>query len=191
VSFIQHDGKPPPTPEAPATTAMTFGEFRDSFIRAFSNGAIEANTLTTATIHMQHLAATFGEKFPITTLSHSKLQKHIDRREKNVAPVTIKKEIYTLKAAWNWGKQMEYVEGDFPSHGLLYRKSAEKEPFMTWAEIERRINANGDDGLWDCLYLTAAQNEQVACLRQESPGTALVLPHVGLSPATPGRGAAK
>ena len=166
VSFIQHDGKPPPTAQTPASTAMTFAEFRDSFIRAFSNGAIEANTLSTATIHMQHLAATFGERLPITSLSHAILQKHIDRREKNVAPVTIKKEIDTLKAAWNWGKRMEYVEGDFPSHGLLYRKSAEKEPFMTWAEIDRRIKAGGDDGLWDCLYLNAAQmSKLLVCVK--------------------------
>jgi len=158
VTFIQHDGKPPSeVPTASAKREMPFTEFRESFIRTFSNGAIEANTLSTATIHLQHVATTLGDRFPIGRLAHLDLQKHIDRRRKDVAPITIHKEIDTLKAAWNWGTRMNYVSGNFPSHGLVYPKSVEKLHFMTWDEIERRIAAGGDDELWDCLYLTTAQ----------------------------------
>jgi integrase len=53
---------------------------------------------------------------------------------------------------------MSYVQGDFPSGGLVYPKAQDKLPFMTWTEIERRLKAGGDpDGLWECLYLTTTE----------------------------------
>ena len=49
---------------------------------------------------------------------------------------------------------MGHVQDDFPGAGLVYLKSVEKLPFMTWKEIDRRIAAGGaPDELWECLYL--------------------------------------
>jgi hypothetical protein len=42
--------------------------------------------------------------------------------------------------------------GKFPNRGLLYPKSDEKPPFMTMAEIDMQLAADGDpDTLWECL----------------------------------------
>lgn len=61
-----------------------------------------------------------------------------------MAPVTIKKEIDTFRAVWNWGQRNGLVGGAFPSDGLVYPKSSEVLPYMRWGEIERRIKASGD-----------------------------------------------
>ena len=57
--------------------------------------------------------------------------------------MTIRKEIATLRAAWNWGEPMQLSAGRFPSKGLRYPKADEKAPFMTMAEIERQIPNRG------------------------------------------------
>ena len=100
------------------------------------------------------------------------LQRHIDRRRADVTSVTIRKEIDTLRAAWNWAARTGMLTGEFPGKGLVFPKREEKLPFMTWAEITRRIQAGGDPGaLWECLYLTVPELEELfAFLRtRESP----------------------
>ena len=135
---------------------ITFAQVRDGYLRTIGNGAVENNTLYTSKIHLAHLADTLGERFPITSLAHADLQRHVSRRSASdrVAAITIKKELDTLRSAWNWAKRMGYVQNDFPGAGLVYPKGEEKLPFMTWTEIERRIAAGGDPKeLWECLYL--------------------------------------
>ncbi len=152
VQFMLHDGKPPANLSTAVRKDTTFGHLRDQYVETFSNGAIEANTLYTVKIHLNHLETTIGKRFLLSGLSMAGLQKHIDRRQADVSPVTIRKEINSFRAAWNWGARMKLVEGQFPSRGLVYPKIDEKLPFMTWAEIERRIKAGGNaDALWDAL----------------------------------------
>ena len=56
---------------------------------------------------------------------------------------------------------MGLVHGTFPSAGLVYPKSDEKMPFMTLAEIERRIKAGGDPNeFWEALYLDRKQIDE-------------------------------
>jgi len=53
---------------------------------------------------------------------------------------------------------MKWVDQPFPSSGLIYPKTEEKLPFMTWDEIARRLKAGGNaDGLWECLYHDTGQ----------------------------------
>jgi integrase len=123
-------------------------------LNTVSNGAIENNTLTTTRIHLTHIEKSFGKNFILAGLTLGKLQEHITRRSKEVAAVTIKKELDTFRSVWNWGLRMKWIDQPFPSSGLVYPKTEEKLPFMTWAEIERRVKAGGDaDELWECLYL--------------------------------------
>jgi site-specific recombinase XerD len=78
-------------------------------------------------------------------LSLSRLQEYVNKRaEAKLSPVTIRKEIATLRAAWNWGEPMGLISGKFPNRGLRYPKADEKPPFMTMAEIKRQIAAGGD-----------------------------------------------
>jgi integrase len=78
----------------------------------------------------------------------------------------MKKEVASFRAAWNWAALTGLVSGPFPSRGLLYPKADEKPPFMTYEEIERRVQAGGLTvaemaELWEALYL---RKEEVANL---------------------------
>jgi integrase len=164
VDFLAHDGRPPAQVPGGASVhsgsaATTLGHLRDRYLKA-QRGALEANTLATAKIHLNHIVATLGEKYPLRGLSASELQRHIDRRKttttkrgRPLSAATIRKEIAGLRAAWNWARNMGLATGDFPARGLVYPKADEPPPFMTRAEIERVPTAERDD-LWDVLYLT-------------------------------------
>ncbi len=161
ISFIEHDGKPPPDAK-PEMKITPFKELRKAYLEVFGNGALENNTLYTAKIHLNHLAETLGEKFPLNSLSLSHLQRHVDRRRKEVSGVTIKKEIDSFRAAWNWAIRMGFTQGTFPNAGLVYPKGDDKLPFMTSEEIERRIKAGGNaDELWECLYLSNTEIDEL------------------------------
>jgi integrase len=156
VTFLGHDGKPPDTNAESNSPEITFARLRDGYLKAIANGSVENNSLYTSKIHLGHLADTLGERFPIASIAHADLQRHVTRRSATdrVAAVTIRKELDTLRSAWNWAKRMGYVQDDFTGAGLVYPKGKEKLPFMTWTEIERRIAAGGDPKeLWECLFL--------------------------------------
>jgi integrase len=155
VTFLRNDGKPSEATSDSGEPEVTFAQIRDGYLKTIGNGAVEKNTLYTSKIHLAHLAGTLGEKFPLASLSHADLQRHVSKRSSaDVAAITIKKELDTLRSAWNWAKRMGNVVSDFPGAGLVYPKGAEKLPFMTWTEIERRIATGGTaDDLWECLYL--------------------------------------
>jgi integrase len=63
------------------------------------------------------------------------------------------------------------VKGTFPSRGLKYPKVDEKPPFMTRAEIERKLHDGMTDKeraeLWDCLYLTRPELDEVLTFVRE------------------------
>ena len=166
VTFIEFDGKPPH--QTAEKDCLALVGLRDRYLETHRNGNLEQSTLDGIQTHFKHLAGTLGEGFPIVDLSMADLQKHIDRRAKKkgqrgkLSPATIRKEIVTLRTAWNWGVNMGLVTGKFPNKGLCYPKFAEKPPFQSWQEIERRIkqgelNDLEKRDLWDCLYLQSAE----------------------------------
>lgn len=161
VTFLRHDGHPPearPTLPESNRRVVTLGHLRDRYVATHENGTVEANTLYTRKIHFAHLARVLGEAFPVGDLSVTALQDYVNRRAKHVSPVTIRKELSTLRAAWNWGELSGLTAGKFPNKGLRYPKTDEKPPFMTMDEIQRRVAAGGDpDELWECLYLRAEE----------------------------------
>ena len=175
VSFVEQDGNPAlAVKTAKARQTVTLENLRASYL-ATQQGAQEKKSLDTASIHFKHLAATLGATFPLAELSHAALQRHIDRRAKRgIAPVTIKKEISTLRAAWNWGRRNKLVEPEWPGGGLVYHKVSEKPPFQTREEIERQISAGGltpeqTRELWQALYLTKAEmDEALEIIRAEA-----------------------
>lgn len=186
--FILHDGKPPLDPELARHKDTTLHQLRDAYINTFSNGAIEKNTLYTAGIHLDHIEATLGKNFVLSGLTLAKLQKHIDRRAKDVSPVTIRKEIDTFRAVWNWGLRMKWMDQPFPSAGLVYSKTDEKLPFMSWQEIERRIKARGDaDQLWECLYLQDTEIAELLGYMKAKKAQPWVYPAVAMAAHTGAR----
>ncbi len=163
--FILADGqvKAPEQVTAPKELA-TFGQFKSKYLEAHGKGAMEANSLATASMHLNHFEHTLGEGFVLEKLTLADLQRHINKRVrkqyrgKSLSPVTLRKETATFRAAWNWAVANGLVAGPFPSRGLVYPKSDEKPPFMTWQEIERKLatpglSANERNELWDSLYL--------------------------------------
>jgi integrase len=165
VSFALTGGKRDARPKPP--TIRTFAELRDLYLQAHETGAVEANSLATVRMHLGHFARTLGNSFPVPTLAQVHVQQHIDRRARQkgirhrpLSPTTLKKEVASLRACWNWAVSASLVSGAFPTNkNLKYPKAQEKEHFQTREEIERKIRRGGMPDadvkeLWDCLFLT-------------------------------------
>ncbi|HJT76015.1 MAG TPA: site-specific integrase [Gemmataceae bacterium] len=172
VTFVEHDGKPPdigPTLANAPRKAVTLGHLRERYLTTHANDTIEANSLDTCKLHLGHFVRVLGEGFPLGELSLAQLQEYVNHRAKaKISPVTIRKEIATLRAAWNWGEPMELTAGRFPSKGLRYPKADEKPPFMTMAEIERQAAAGGDPAvLWEAAYLLLPEIDELLQIVKE------------------------
>jgi integrase len=77
-----------------------------------------------------------------------------DKPKRHPSSATIKKEIVSLRTAWNWARRHLSLAEEFPGGGLDYAKIAESLPFMTWDEAERRIAAGDDpEQVWDAVFL--------------------------------------
>ena len=152
VEFVRQDGKVVLTKGGTVIPVpkLILGSLRDRYLETHGNGTLEERTLDGIKLHFKHLATALGEAFPIGDLALSNLQAYVDRRAKaknvrgKLSPATIKKEIFTLRTTWNWGRKMDLVAGRFPNGGLRYPKKDAKPPFQTWAEIERQISGQAE-----------------------------------------------
>lgn len=174
--FVRFDGRPPKAAEVaagaePVQKSVTLGGLRDAYLGTVGGGAVEANTLSTTRVHFAHLVGTFGADLPLAGVGPADLQRHVDRRQAAVAPVTVRKELATLRTAWAWGLTMGHLREPFPAGKLVYRKDDEKLPFMTWAEVARRLAAGGDrDALRECLYLDTTEVEELLAFVRTARG---------------------
>ena len=148
LAFVLSDGKHAEKPSRPQT--VTLQDLIDRYTSVCSVGAMEENSLETTKMHLRHFVATFGKGFAVGGLKLADLQRHVERRAKKhgirkrlLSPTTIRKEVASLRAAWNWGVQAGLVTGPFPHRGLMFPKTSEKPPFQTWEEIERQIERGG------------------------------------------------
>jgi integrase len=161
--FVAAGGKVPAVAARPET--ITARQLFDHYLTTHGNGTIEASSLKTAKTHLSQLAESLGDRFRIQSLAVLQLQEHVDRRrKKGVAAVTLKKELATLRACWNWAVHGGLLKGAFPARGLRFPKEEEKEPFRTFAEIEAIIASENPDedrkeALWQALYLTRPELE--------------------------------
>jgi integrase len=81
-----------------------------------------------------------------------------ERPKRHPSAATIKKEIVTLRTAWNWARRHLGHREEFPGGGLDYAKTEESLPYMTWEEAERRIAAGDDpEKVWESVYLRPAE----------------------------------
>jgi integrase len=182
LTFVLSGGQEVKVPQAapsPAAEPTTLGQLRDQYIAAISVGAMEENSLDTTKMHLRHFVTALGEGFQLRGLKLAHLQTHVSTRAKakgmrgrNLSATTIRKEIASFRAAWNWGVQAGLLEGAFPNKGLKYPKLDEKPPFQTWDEIERRIALGGLEAwqvaeLWDALYLRKPEIEQLLAYLKE------------------------
>ena len=162
-----------PATESAKAKPITLEQLRDKYVETMSIGAIEKNSLDTVKMHVRHIIKTLGGRFQLEGMTLNNLQEHINRRAKakglrggRLSPYTIRKEVASFRAAWNWGVQSGLVTGSFPNKGLKFPKLDEKPSFQTWAEIERRIALGGIVNghvaeLWDAS--TCKRGKSTSC----------------------------
>lgn len=170
-TFLLSDGKLNGKPTLP--TPLSLSRLFQEYLSHLPDGVMESNSLYTAKIHMAHFERLLGKTFSVRGLSLDDLQGYVQQRGKEkgrrkgrVSPTTMRKELSTLSAVWSWARATGRVEGAFPNKGLRFPKMNEKPPFQTKEEIDRQIARGGlseleQEGLWDCLYLTPADLEDV------------------------------
>jgi integrase len=163
VTFVEHDGKPPadPTPaEAPAQL-LTLAQLRDDYLKLHTE-VLDPRTVADMKGHWKHLARLLNESTEAETLALPALQEYVlGRAQEGVEAATAKKEIVTLRTGWNWGVRMGLLQGAFPNRGLRFPKGREKPPFMTFAEVERRVAAGESKDLWESVFLTRPETDQL------------------------------
>lgn len=171
VTFMEMDGRPLEDEEAvPKRVPMTLGVLRERYLDTH-RGTLEATTIDGIQLHFKHLVSTLGERFPIQELSLAHLQQHADRRKRmkgirgKLSSATVRKELVSLRTAWNWGVHMEFVTGRFPALKRVKMPKPEEKPhFQTRQEIERQIGSLEKKQiaeLWDALYLTRAEVDEL------------------------------
>ncbi len=169
-TFLLSDGNltAKPSHEKPITLTQIFDEY-------FANlpaGANEQTTIDGMRLHQRHLERLLGAGFHVQRLTTSDLQTFIEKRSKekghrgNVTATTIRKALVTFRTIWRWGMMTERITGTFPNRGLRYPKASEKPHFQTWAEIIRQVQRGGLTAaeiseLWDCLYLTLPEIDEL------------------------------
>jgi len=153
----------------PVPKALTLNDLRDRYLQTHGNGALEPKTLVMTKIHFRHLTRHFGERFSVAKLAPGLLQNYVVERSEakgkkhgRISPVTVQKDIASLRAAWNWAVRCGLLTGNFPGRYLTYPKTDEKPGFQTLAEIERKIARGGlteveVDDLWAGLFLTKVE----------------------------------
>jgi integrase len=189
--FVAAGGKVPVLSARPET--VTAQQLFDRYLQTHANGTVEKNSLGTARTHLNQFAATLGDRYRVQLLAQPDLQRHIDRRgRKGISPVTLKKELATLRACWNWAVQAGVVKGTFPGKGLRFPKEEEKERFRTFTEIEAIIAAEDPDegrkeALWEALYLTRPEVEEFLAYVRENATLSWVFPMVAFAAYTGAR----
>jgi integrase len=148
---------------------------------------MEANSLETFGFHKKHLLRILGSRTGVQGVTVSEMQRYVNARSheeyrgKLISPRTIKKEIATFRAVWNWGVLHSRLTGHAPVRGLKYEKESEKLPFMTWDEIETRVQKGGLDeeaiaSLWDRLFLDTTQIEALLAHVKEHAARPFIYP---------------
>lgn len=163
VEYFRHDGQPQELLVSQKLSGtLPLHLLRERYLESHGD-SVEANSLSTYRIHLNHVVDTLGRDFPMADLKTSDLQKHVNRRKTKASVTTIRKELATFRACYYWGQHHENLEKrPFPAKALSFPKEEAPMPFMTWAEIERRIASGGDpQALWDCLFLQSQEVEEL------------------------------
>jgi integrase len=215
--FLLHRGRPPARAaagQAPAAPALTLGGLRDAYLAAMRAKLADTN-LDGIRLHFRHLARLLGEGVGLPGLTRPALQGYLAKRseewidpdrhlaerarragrplrrqraKRHPSPATLKKEIVSLRTAWNWGRRHLGLKEEFPGGGLDYERTEESLPFMTWEEAERRV-AGGEPAakVWECLYLRAAEVNELLAWVKERPVSPWVFPMVAFAAHTGAR----
>ena len=182
--FILSDGKI--TSIHSKTKHVSLKQLFKEYLSRLPAAAKEANTVKLETSHIKHFNRLLKTSQSASATTPADLQRYVEKRLKEkrygrlISPETVKREMDTFRSVWNWAKK-EYVEGDSPTLGLIIGKADAKPPFMTMDEIETRIARGGltdlqQKELWECLYLTSAQTNELLAYAEEKNRYPFVYP---------------
>ena len=84
---------------------------------------------------------------------------------------------------WNSARNAGHFERALTLKGIRYPKSCEKPAFQTWAEIDRKIARRGLTSsvkaeLWDCLFLTLPDVDNVLAIVETTARNPFIHPMV-------------
>lgn len=196
VSFFLSGGNVHESPKAPKTILLKalFTEYKEAV-----SASLEPTTVCTVGVHTGHLLRIFGARFNPCTLTLTDLDHYLKTRHEektnrgtNISPTTIRKEIATLRAVWGWATE-RYAVAAFPNiRKLNYGKVPEKPPFRAWEEIEQQIKRGGlsdtkQAELWDCLFLSLTEIEELLDCVEESKAQPFLYPMVVMAAHTGAR----
>lgn len=100
-----------------------------------------------------------------------------DRPRRHPSAATVRKEVVSLRTAWNWARGHLGLKEEFPGKDLGYAKTEESLPFMTWDEAERRVEAGDDpEKVWECVYLRPAEIAELLAWVKDRPVSPWVYP---------------
>ena len=149
--FMFQDGMAPKV--ATVAKSITLKALERDYLEAMV-ASLETSTINGIKTHFKHLTRILGATQLVPSISLGTLQTYVNERSRdktrsktNISPATIKKEIISLRTAWNWCISMGWLKSRFPTKGLKYPKGDQKPPFMTWSEIVRTKSS------WEALYL--------------------------------------
>ena len=139
VEFLKRDGRPPAppavasVPEPPARPKLALASLQRLYAAAH-RGSLAANSLGEIETHFKHLRETLGDDFVVEALELADLQRHVKRRElmknsrgKPISPVTIQKDLVSLRVAWRWAAEGKLLAGAFPRlKSVRFGRTAEK-----------------------------------------------------------------
>jgi integrase len=175
---------------------LTLGSLRDQYLSSRPDSGWEENTRLTLRVHFGHLALTFGESFIVQSLTLGDLQRHVNLRAKKkglrgkpLSAATVRKEVATFRAAWNWASESGLLAGAFPNKNVQYQKADEKLPFLTLTEVERRLTlgsltAAEESDLWDAVFLTLHEVDELLKHVRNKPHQPFLLPMMTLAAHT-------
>lgn len=177
-TWILTGGKLTAKPINPALKVESLGDVCDKYL--LDQVDKHEATQRCEVIHIAHLKRILGTKSRLRSLSLDDMQKYINtrrsednRRGGKISGVTIKKELTTFAQVWDWARsrnRLTGVKSNCPIRDPIKpRKWAVRIPkadrsarFMTWSEIERRVERGGittmaESELWRMLYLDDSQ----------------------------------
>jgi len=189
-------GKPKETPRSAPTIGMIFERFKADIPAE----AKEDTTLVTEAIHRRHLARILGESALIESVGLAEAQRYAAARrretwrDKPVSAETAAKELRSFRRIWDWAFRVKLIAAPCPwqLRELQIGKSRGREPFRTFEEIEARLargklSPEEESRLWECLYLTGPQVEELVEVVKASASSPWIHPMVAMCAMTAAR----
>ena len=196
-AFLLSDGKL--NGKLQVAERLTLGDLVQRYRAALPDGSLEPESLRIAELHIRHFVRILGGRKVLSGISLDDLQRYVLKRSREpgkrglpISVGTIRKELATLTTLWNWAAQHKYVIGPLPKAGLKFPKLDEHPPFQTYSQIISQINRGRlttveEAHLWDCLYLSTIEIDELASLVEERATYQFLYPMVLMAAHTGAR----